>query len=221
MRSKYILISVIILFILVSGIIYGIDDGEESVHYILGPRDDSHMDYSGEKVEDQVLNIDKGTDKLLETSMTVMDSQSLEQEIVVHIHGFVTSEGVYKLDQGARVYEALALAGGLTEEGSSRMINQARFLVDGESIYFPSVDEEVEMEATKVLEEINDPRIDINKADRDRLMELPGIGDTKARSIIAYRQLNGGFKNAEEIMSVSGIKESLYESLKGLIKVSD
>ena len=69
------------------------------------------------------------------------------------------------------------------------------------------------------VERADDGLVNINTADRDELMELPGIGEAKAESIISYREDYGGFMSIEEIMNISGIKEAAFEKLKDLITV--
>ena len=61
--------------------------------------------------------------------------------------------------------------------------------------------------------------VNINTADKDKLMELPGIGESKADSIISYREDYGAFESIEEIMNISGIKEAAFEKLKDKITV--
>lgn len=227
MKSKYILISVIIVFVMVSGILYGSWEHETGEEFVLEYVNDADsLENSGpslaisDSLSSDLMNKDSnGT--IGQDENPGSQSLIIRGRVFVHIHGAVVSEGVYELNSGSRVYQALEMAGGLTSEGSSKTVNQARVLVDGESIYFPTKEEESVMVLAAEEAEANDPRIDINKASKSELMDLPGIGDTKARSIIAYRQLNGSFKQTEEIMGVSGIKESLYESIKDLIKVSN
>lgn len=57
-------------------------------------------------------------------------------------------------------------------------------------------------------------RININTASMEELMELKGIGETRARAIIEYRETYGDFGYIEEIMNVSGIKEASFEKIK-------
>lgn len=61
--------------------------------------------------------------------------------------------------------------------------------------------------------------ISINKASKDDLMSLSGIGEAKANSIIEYRNKNGNFKDISEIKNVSGISDSLYEKIKDFITI--
>lgn len=63
-------------------------------------------------------------------------------------------------------------------------------------------------------------RININTATLTRLKELPGIGESKARAIIAYRDDHGPFRSAEELMKVKGIGAKTFESLQDRIAVS-
>ena len=64
-------------------------------------------------------------------------------------------------------------------------------------------------------------KIDLNTADETLLCTLPGIGESRAKSIIAYRQENGPFRSTEDVMKVSGIKEAAYAKIKDYIMVSD
>ena len=63
-------------------------------------------------------------------------------------------------------------------------------------------------------------KIDLNRATREQLMTLSGIGEAKADSIIAYREVHGGFRQIEELMEVDGIKEGVFNKVKDQIKVS-
>ncbi len=62
--------------------------------------------------------------------------------IFVYVCGAVNSPGVYELEAGARLYEAIARAGGVREDGAEESINQAQTVSDGERLYIPT-DEEV------------------------------------------------------------------------------
>ena len=62
-------------------------------------------------------------------------------------------------------------------------------------------------------------KININSASKSHLMSLTGVGEGKANAIIEYRKTNGPFKSIEEIKNVKGIGESIYQKIKGKIKV--
>ena len=66
-----------------------------------------------------------------------------------------------------------------------------------------------------------DGLVDLNHADRETLMELPGIGQAKADALIAWREEHGLFEKPEDIMQVPGIKEAAYEKLKDKITVNN
>ena len=136
-----------------------------------------------------------------------------EKTLVVYVSGAVKHPGVYELPEGARVYEALSEAGGYSEGASEGRINLAEPLSDGEMIRFPFRDEEI-----PDGELLSDGRVDINRADKEELMRLPGIGETKAEAIIAYRREHGDFESPEALLEVPGIGEGLLERIRDLIK---
>jgi len=125
--------------------------------------------------------------------------------IIVQILGEVKSPGVYEMNEGDRVNDLVIVAGGLTNKASPN-VNLVQKLEDGMVIVIASNEE-------------NDGKISINKASLEELMTLKGIGESKAKSIIAYRQENGGFKNLEELMNVKGITANIYEEIKDSIKL--
>lgn len=64
-------------------------------------------------------------------------------------------------------------------------------------------------------------RLDLNRATLEELMELPGIGETRARRILEYREENGPFRQASDLMQVSGIGEGIFAGLRDLVYVED
>lgn len=144
------------------------------------------------------------------------ESKDITQEleyIYVYVCGAVNKEGVYELPVGSRVYEAVEMAGGFREDADTRNVNQAQVLEDEERIYVPMIGEEVQPNSEE------DGKININKASKAELMTLPGVGESRAESIIKYREVQGGFQSIEDIMQVSGIKEGLFEKIKDLITI--
>lgn len=63
--------------------------------------------------------------------------------------------------------------------------------------------------------------VNINTADLDELMKINGIGEVKANDIICYREQNGGFRNIEEIMNVSGIGKTTFWNICDYIYVEN
>ena len=117
----------------------------------------------------------------------------------------------------------MAAAGGLTKAASREYWNLAEKLSDGQMIYFPTEEEARERkasaEAAGATVEESDGRIDINTADATQLVTIPGIGETRAAAILAYREKNGPFAKVEDIMQVSGIKSALFEKMKDYITI--
>lgn len=147
----------------------------------------------------------------------------------VHVAGAVVRPGVYDLEDGSRVTDAVEAAGGFVVEADKNALNLAAFLEDGERLDIPFVagfvpDEE---QGFVVVSEgtpsplAGDDLININTASIEELDQLPGIGETTAIRIIDYRTVNGPFATIEDIINVSGIGTSTYEEIKDLITVGD
>ena len=164
-----------------------------------------------------------------EVSMTTppVQEEFTPKELVVYICGAVEKEGIYILPEGSRLYEAIAMAGGLSPEADSAYHNLARMIEDGERIYILSLAETEELtvgqqvagEEGKGVSSQNDGPINLNTATAEQLMTLPGIGEAKAADILAYRTKIGRFTDIEELMNVSGIGEAKFEKIKDKITV--
>ena len=155
------------------------------------------------------------TSEVSETEIVTEDISSEEVgQIIVDVEGEILNPGVYQLPAGSRVSDAIRAAGGFTDSAVALTINQAQTLSDGEQIIVSSVDATKEDSLTE-----DDGLVNINNASKDELMTLPGIGESRAEDIISYRDTNGGFKSAEDIKNVPGIKEGLYKKIKDRIKV--
>ena len=145
--------------------------------------------------------------------------------IYVDVCGAVHTPGVYELSSGSRVFEAIFMAGGLTEDASGVSINQAQPLWDGQQLYVPTIREAEESgsslaagsDATQRSEEKTTDKVTINTADKQTLMTLNGIGETRAEAILSYREAHGAFRTAEDLLQVSGIKEGTLAKIKDRI----
>lgn len=135
------------------------------------------------------------------------------EQIYVYVCGAVVSPGVYELPDGSRVYEAITAAGGFREDAVTTEINQAEILEDEMRIYVPTA-EEMAQDAVSGKSKVN-----LNRASKEELMTLPGVGASRAESIIQYRKEQGAFKKIEDVMQISGIKEALFEKIKDFITV--
>ena len=162
------------------------------------------------------------------------------QSFVVYVSGYVNNPGVYELSAGSRVIDAIDAAGGYSKKAYDNYLNLASLIADGQMIYVPS---EEEVESGSIERGVasgadgsgvggvtggngggnggnssgSGSLVNINQASKEELMTLPGIGESKADKIIAYREENGRFSTPEGIMEISGIKDGLYNKIKDKI----
>lgn len=139
------------------------------------------------------------------------------ETVYVHVCGQVRTPGVYELEPGSRVGDAVEAAGGFTEEAREASVNLARQVVDGEQLYVFSKEEQPEDSQTAAIQE--ETRININLASKEKLMELPGIGEAKADAIIAYRNRQQGFQSIEDLKNIEGIKDGVFNKIKDKITI--
>lgn len=198
---------------------------------------------NNQSMNEEVIDIFKDEEEKEDISTESLEEETSEIEkninkVVVDIKGMVASPGVYEVDSSARVNDVIEIAGGLIEGADTSMINLAKIVSDEMTIIIYSSEEILEKYKNEVCvcdcpEIINDACIDsdtdnsnvnnelvnINTASKDELMTIPGIGESKADTIIKYREENGNFKSIEDIKNVSGIGESLFEKIKDYITV--
>ena len=159
-----------------------------------------------------------------------------EEMIIVHVSGEVKEPGIVKLKEGERIADAIEKAGGTTDDADLSKLNLAYVLEDGVKVRIPKKNEgenvgeyvseesgeEVIQEGSIEAEESTQTTskvVNINKANQEELMTLPGIGESTAQKIIDYRKENGKFQTIEDIKNVSGIGDSKFNQIKSLIKV--
>ena len=143
--------------------------------------------------------------------------------MVIYICGAVASPGVYELPAGSRVNDAVTAAGGFSAEADRNYVNLAEPISDGIKIQIPTVQEVSTMKPdisdSFAASDQKSGLININRASKEELKTIPGIGDGIATRIIDYRTQNGSFNTVEDIMKVSGIKEKLFSKIKNHITV--
>ena len=133
-------------------------------------------------------------------------------KIYVHVAGSVKSPGIYQLDSGTRVYDAVLAAGGFTSKANQSSVNMARALTDGEQLVVSS-----ESGGTSFQVAPSSSQISLNQASSSQLEDLPGVGPALAGRIIDWRVANGGFKAKEDLLNVAGIGDKLFASFKDLV----
>lgn len=161
-----------------------------------------------------------------------VDEADAQEMIRIYICGAVIAPGVVEIPQGSRKEDALAAAGGFAENADRTYVNLADWVQDGEMVYFPTEEEvnsgqigitrgPAQVFITQSLAVDENGLVNINTADATLLCTLPGIGESRAADIIAYREENGFFQSCEDIMSVPGIKTGLYEKICDKITVDE
>ena len=156
------------------------------------------------------------------TAETAQSAESAAQKVSIYLCGAVVHPAVYEVPKGARLHEVLALAGGFSENAAQDAVNLAAVVEDGSMVRVPTVEEAARGTAEVLAEEsAGSGKVDLNRADKEALMRLPGVGERKAEQILAYRKAHGKFKSTEEIKKIPGIKEKAFEKLKDSITVSE
>ncbi len=178
------------------------------------------------------------------TDRTELSDASSEEAktLVVHICGAVSAPGVYELPAGSRIIDAVEAGGGFLPEADEACCNLAEEIVDGCQIYImtksescadgqtekkagiqtspdsdmQTTDRNVRSNSAPTLE---NGLVNLNTADVAALMTLPGIGESRAKAIISYREQHGAFAQIEDIMKISGIKQAAFSKIKDKITV--
>ncbi|SKB59713.1 competence protein ComEA [Lachnospiraceae bacterium] len=178
--------------------------------------------FSGCGSEENVLYpVDTEVSESTEASEETAEAEERsEQTIYVYLCGAVQNPGVYEVPEGTRLFEVLRLAGGMRADASDSSLNQAEKLTDGQQIRVPTQDEAESTPGDTIPEDKADPRVNINTADEAELTTISGIGASRARAIIAWREEHGSFQTIEDIKNVTGIKEGLFSRIRDSIRVS-
>lgn len=148
-----------------------------------------------------------------------------DKSIIVEIKGEVKKPDVYTLDENSIIKDLIEIAGGLTANADVSNINRAKKLQNHELVYIANKSEkDMEVKGTNssidmTNKESVNGKVNINSATLEDLKTLNGIGDSKAKSIIEYREKNGNFKSIEDIKNVTGIGEKMYEKIKDQIEI--
>lgn len=205
-KLKYIIIAIIILVALVVSYVLSLDNKE----------------VSAENVE-----------------ITKTDVTNVTSKVYVDIKGSVKKPGVYQVSADSIVWDIVNLSGGFTKNAYTKNINLSQKVKDEMVIYVFSKSEMSKINNTvktdtacttnvinydncitteKKATETSTSLVNINTASKEELMNVSGIGASKADSIIAYR-IKTPFSKIEDIMNVSGIGESLFDKIKKYITV--
>lgn len=187
---------------------------------------------------------------VLNTKKENLDEEEQEEVYYqIDIKGEVNVPGIYTVKEGSRVIDVIRLAGDLTEDADTSVLNLSKKVADEMVIIVYSYDEvtgftetlekeKIEQEAclnqngitndacignsednTSSSSVVISGKLSLNTATLEELMTLPGIGEAKALAIIQYREEVGAFQSIEELKEVSGIGDAIFDQIKENITI--
>ena len=196
------------------------------------------------RLNNNKYNVVNKEDDILIEKVKKDDKINENEECNVDIKGAIKNPGVYTVDCDNKVSDVINIAGGLKENADTSLINLAKKIVNEMVIIIYTKDEVknsnivdkvikvVEKECVcpniqndgcindKITDTIDNSSVDddglinINTANKEKLLTIPGIGESKANAIINYRESKGKFNTIEDIKNVDGIGAKLYEEIK-------
>jgi competence protein ComEA len=138
--------------------------------------------------------------------------------VFVHVTGAVRTPGVYELDHGDRILDAIRRAGGTTADGQPDRLNLAAPVSDGMQIRVP-IEGEVAIQVGVPAPGSGSEPVDLNTATAAELEALPGVGPATASAILSYRNEVGRFVSVADLLGVRGIGEAKLAALEDLVVV--
>lgn len=129
--------------------------------------------------------------------------------LFVHVVGEVKAPGLYELELGDRVSDAIEIAGGFTPEAEQSSVNLARNLSDGEQVIIASKSQFKQAGGSAL--------VSLNRATVEDLDTLPGVGPALAARILEHRSAIGSFSDIRQLREVSGIGEKMFAKIKDLV----
>ncbi len=192
---------------------------------------------AGEATGGEVLD-DTGDERTLSGPAATKAEQSVDapgntlpdqptELVVVHVSGEVKRQGLVTLPPTARIADAVAAAGGPLESADTHQLNLAAKIADGQHIRVPAFGDDPS--GPLVVGGVSGPGpaakadggaavvININTAERAALESLPGIGPAIASAIVQWRDDNGRFETADDLLLVSGIGPAKLSTIRDLV----
>lgn len=180
---------------------------------------------------------------LPQSAQGAVTSKAVQAKTVrVQVSGAVLEPGIYDVPASCRVEEAIAAAGGLTENADSECVNLVRKVRDGMQIRVPvqkaartSRTQRKNAQAKSGLGESASGKsgsvkagsgrnnsimqiVRINSASAGELQQLPGIGPALAQRIVETRS-RGRFTSVEDLLRVPGIGKAKLAKLRDYVEV--
>lgn len=123
----------------------------------------------------------------------------------IELDGEIEKPGVYTIYEPMRLEEIIVFAYGLTKQADLEEVELSKVYDQDSYIYIPSIDEE---------DIIADVKININEANFQMLLTIPGIQERQAASIVVYREANGLFGSLDELINVNYIGPKTLEKIR-------
>jgi competence protein ComEA len=141
------------------------------------------------------------------------------RKLVVHVAGAVNRPGLYELEDGSRIDDAIAEAGGAKAKAALELVNLAAPVADGQQVLVPLRGAPVAAAGESGGPAAPGVKVSLNSATIEQLDALPGIGPVTAQQIVDFRTANGGFGSIEELDAVPGIGPARLEQLRELVSL--
>jgi competence protein ComEA len=127
------------------------------------------------------------------------------RKVLVHVVGAVRAPGLYRLDDGSRIDDAIRAAGGPRPKAALQLINLAAPVADGQQVVVPVKGHGAAAGVATAPGTSPVERVHLNTATLEELDTLPGIGPVTAQKILDYRAEHGAFSSIDELDAVPGI----------------
>ena len=146
--------------------------------------------------------------------------------VVIHVTGAVRVPGVYELQAGQRVADAIDAAGGALADADADALNLAAPVADGDRIAVPTVGEASALagdvgaghsHAAGTNAGAVGASVDLNAAGVAELETLPGVGPATAAAIVEHREQNGPFVTIDDLEAVRGIGPAKIDAIRDLV----
>ena len=141
--------------------------------------------------------------------------------VVVDVVGAVRRPGLYRLESGSRIADAVARAGGATPKADLAQVNLAAPIADGEQVVVPKrgLPAGAPPAAGGSGGSGGTPAapVQLSTATLEQLDSLPGIGPVTAQKILDYRTKHGAFSSVDELDAVPGIGPARLDQLRDLV----
>jgi competence protein ComEA len=159
-----------------------------------------------------------GTSATAPTARLTAAAPAVRPRVVVHVVGAVRRPGLYRLEDGSRIADAVRRAGGATRRAELALVNLAAPVADGAQVVVPRRADPADAPPSPGAGAATPAaKVSLNRATPEELDTLPGVGPATAQKIVAYRQEHGAIASVDELDAVPGIGPARLEQLRELV----